>query len=84
MFSNADGLDCFYMSVGTVGALITGISIPIFNVLMGRMLNNLNESPDSFQAAVAKICIIFVILAGITLASGFFQVCSTLTTFFWW
>ncbi len=76
MFANATGIDYLYMSVGTFGALVSGISIPIFNVLMGRMLNNLNDSPNSFQDAVAKICIIFVILAGITLCSGFLQVCA--------
>ncbi len=74
MFGNADGTDWLYMIVGTFAAMITGVSLPIFNVLMGRMLNNLNESPDSFQGAVAKICIIFVILSGVTMTSGFFQV----------
>jgi hypothetical protein len=38
------------------------------------MLNKLNDSPDSFEKAIAKICIIFVILAAINLFSGFLQV----------
>eukprot|EP01034_Spumella_vulgaris_P034639 gene34639-42727_t len=38
------------------------------------MLNTLNDSPDSFEKAIAKICIIFVILAAINLFSGFLQV----------
>jgi hypothetical protein len=62
------------MGLGTFGALVTGISLPIFNVLMGEMLNKLNDSPDSFEKSVAKLCIIFVILAVINVVSGFLQV----------
>ena len=74
MLINADGKDYFYMGLGTFGALVTGISLPIFNVLMGEMLDTLNDSPDSFEKAIAKICIIFVILAAINVFSGFLQV----------
>jgi hypothetical protein len=38
------------------------------------MLDTLNDSPDSFEKAIAKICIIFVILAAINVFSGFLQV----------
>ncbi len=74
MLSNADGTDYFFMGLGTFGALVTGISLPIFNVMLGKMLNELNDSPYSFENAIAKICIIFVILAAINLFSGFLQV----------
>jgi hypothetical protein len=74
MYNNAEGIDYLYMFLGSLGAMVTGISFPIFSVLMGQMLDNLNDSPNSFSDAVAKICIIFCILAGINIFAGFFQV----------
>ncbi len=74
MYNNAEGIDYLYMFLGSVGAMVTGVSFPIFSVLMGRMLDTVNGSPNSFSDAVAKICIIFCILAGINIFAGFFQV----------
>ena len=38
MFSNADACDYVHMTLGTLGGIATGLSLPLFNVLFGRML----------------------------------------------
>jgi hypothetical protein len=71
------------MFLGTLGGLVTGLSLPAFNVLFGEMLDTLNDSPDSFSKGIASLCIAFVIIAIINLFSGFFQVkyCHVFTLF---
>ena len=43
LFSTAEPLDYLLMFVGTIGGLISGISLPFFNVLFGQMLDALNS-----------------------------------------
>lgn len=43
LFSTAEPLDYFLMFVGVIGGLISGISLPFFNVLFGEMLDALNS-----------------------------------------
>ncbi len=62
------------MSLGLLGGIVTGLSLPAFNVLFGVMLDTLNESPDGFADGIADLCISFVVIAVINLFSGFFQV----------
>ena len=37
------------MTVGTIGGIATGISVPVFNALLGRLLDNLNTDPGRFR-----------------------------------
>ncbi len=74
MFSNADSLDYFYMFLGTLGGIVTGVSVPAFEILFGLMLDSLNDDPDAFQKSIATLCIAFVIISVINIFSGFFQV----------
>ncbi len=62
------------MFLGTLGGVVTGVSLPAFNVLFGEMLDTLNGSKSSFSSGIANLCIAFVIIAVINLFSGFFQV----------
>ena len=78
MFSNADSVDYFYMLWGTPGGVATGLSLPAFNVLFGRMLNTLNGGEASLSSAVASLCISFAVIAAINLFSGFLQVLTSL------
>ena len=55
MFSTADKLDTMLMIAGTLGGFGTGISMPIFNVLFGVMLNKLNADMDSLVDGVNEI-----------------------------
>ncbi len=50
-FSRADGYDIFLMVVGTIGAVGSGVMLPISNVLFGNIMDELNGDPgmiDSF------------------------------------
>jgi hypothetical protein len=75
MFSNAAPLDWVCIVLGTFGGIVTGLTMPAFNVLFGRMLNKLNDtSGDGFAAAIEELCYYFIVLAGINVVSGFLQV----------
>ena len=73
-FSNADALDYACMFVGTLGGMVTGVSLPIFNVLFGKILNALNSNPGGFSKSIDALCIDFAVIAGINIFSGFLQV----------
>ena len=62
------------MAVGSIGGLATGISLPIFNVLFGRLLNNLNSDGNNFIRDINFLCVLFVVIAVGDLIAGFFQV----------
>lgn len=80
LFSTAEPYDYFLMIIGTIGALITGASIPFFNVLFGKMLDALNKDPSSFSEGIAAIALAFVWVSIANLFSGLAQVaCWTAT-----
>lgn len=62
------------MVLGTIGGVLTGVSMPAFVVLFGRIINALNEDVSSFTDKVAELCIALVVVAGINVFSGFLQV----------
>jgi len=80
LFSAAEPYDYFLMVVGTIGALITGASIPFFNVLFGKMLDALNSDPTSFSERISIIALNFVYVAIANLFSGLAQVACWSTT----
>ncbi len=49
LLCTAEPLDYALMFVGTVGGLITGLSLPFFNVLFGRMLDALNTGTSNLM-----------------------------------
>jgi ATP-binding cassette subfamily B (MDR/TAP) protein 1 len=74
VFGMAEPYDIFLMVMGTAGGLGTGTAMPVFNVLFGKMLDNLNGSGTSFQDQINKLCIIFIYIAVASLLAGFLQV----------
>ena len=74
MLSNADWTDVLYMSLGTLGGIATGLSLPAFNFLFGEILNTLNSTGSNFSNKINTLCIYFAIIAAINLISGFLQV----------
>jgi len=74
LFSTADFWDILCMSLGTIGSIITGVSMPFFCILFGKMLDALNASPSSFKKEVGTICVIFLIVAVANVFSGIMQV----------
>ena len=61
------------MTVGILGGVITGVSLPAFNVLFGRLLDSVNET-SGFTDTVNQLCLIMLIVACFNLLSGFMQV----------
>lgn len=74
LFSCADSQDIIYMILGCIGSAITGISLPVFNVLFGLMLDRLNGNPNGFIEAINWVVILFVIVACANIISGILQV----------
>jgi hypothetical protein len=62
------------MALGTAGGILTGLSMPAFMVLFGRIINTLNSDSGSFTQSIAELCISLVVVAGINVISGFLQV----------
>lgn len=73
LFGEADILDYGLMALGTIGALGTGAALPVFCILFGQILDNLN-SGGNLQQEVDKVVILFVILACGNLVVSFVQV----------
>ena len=61
------------MIAASIGAAITGCSMPAFCILFGNMLDALNNGTD-LQSTVTDVCVQFVILGAINIFSGFIQV----------
>eukprot|EP01040_Poterioochromonas_malhamensis_P002792 gene2792-2974_t len=80
LFSNAEPYDWLLMALGTAGGLATGVSLPIFNVIFGQLLDKLNESGSNFTDSINRLCLIFVYIAIGGLIAGFFQVWAWSTT----
>ena len=74
LFQYAELKDYLSMFVGSIGGIVTGLSLPAFNVLFGRMLDELNDDPNSFSQRIEEISRIFLYLAIANLFSGVMQV----------
>jgi cell division protein FtsX len=70
----AEPYDYVLMFFGGLGAFLTGVSIPAFNILFGRILDSLNDDTQDFQKGINQISILFAILAAIALFTGTLQV----------
>jgi ATP-binding cassette subfamily B (MDR/TAP) protein 1 len=62
LFSEANAIDYLMMTLGTLGALGTGASLPSFLVLFGQMLDRLNSSNGNVQSTVNYVVILFLIV----------------------
>lgn len=77
MFSMAETSDVTLMVFGSIGAIVTGMSIPMSNVLFGRILDALNKNPgdqNAFSEGINVICVAFVVLGAINIVTGIVQV----------
>jgi hypothetical protein len=66
--------DVVLMFSGFVAAIVTGASIPIFNVLMGQLINEINDENTGFGSSVTLLVHALLALAVINLCSGTIQV----------
>lgn len=75
IFQFTTKLDFLYMTVGGIGAMITGISIPLFNVLFGEILDELNgDGTEKLSDGVNKVALLFAIFAVVDFVTGLLQV----------
>lgn len=80
VFQFTTSVDVVYMTVGGIGAIITGLSIPTFNILFGEILDELNDDGSNLQEGVNKVAMIFAIFAAGNLFTGMAQVCLTISS----
>lgn len=74
LFSTADSLDITLMCVGSVAAIITGVSFPTINILFGQMINALNGDSNDFAAQIEKLALYFLYVSLANLFSCAVQV----------
>lgn len=72
LFSTMDCLDFMYMLLGSLGAVVVGLSIPAFMVLFGEAMDGLND-PDDLQKEVNKVCLMFVYIGSGAFVMGYIQ-----------
>lgn len=57
LFSFADALDVVLMSVGTVAAIGSGLSLPLMTLIFGQMINSFGDSNRANVVHdVTKVC----------------------------
>lgn len=81
LFSFADALDVVLMSVGTVAAIGSGLSLPLMTLIFGQMINSFGDSNrDNVVHDVTKVAIKFVYLAIGSGVASLLQVSSWMVT----
>lgn len=57
LFSFADGLDILLMSVGTVAAIVSGLSLPLMTLIFGQIINSFGDANSSDVVhVISKVC----------------------------
>ena len=77
MFRFADSYDVFLMTIGTIGAIGAGGTLPLFSYVFGDVMNALNAGSGNIMDSITTLCLYFLYL-GI----GMFF-CSWLEIQFW-
>lgn len=65
LFSFADFYDYLLMTVGSIGALVHGASVPVFFIFFGKLINIIGLAylfPKEASHKVAKVLICFITL----------------------
>ncbi len=63
----------FYMLLGSICAMGTGLALPIFNILFGELNDGLNGS-DDITEKINRLCWIIACVAGGMVVTGTLQV----------
>ncbi|XP_057520627.1 ABC transporter B family member 19 [Amaranthus tricolor] len=77
LFSFADKYDYVLMSLGSLGAVIHGSSMPVFFLLFGEMVNGFGKNQSDLQTMtheVSKYALYFVYLGLIVCASSYAEI----------
>ncbi|KAH9302028.1 hypothetical protein KI387_013611, partial [Taxus chinensis] len=77
LFSFADGLDYVIMAIGSLGACAHGVSVPVFLIFFGKLIDSLGLAyinPPAVSDKVAQYSLDFVYLAAVVLISSWTEV----------
>ncbi|OQR96651.1 ATP-binding Cassette (ABC) Superfamily [Thraustotheca clavata] len=80
LFTFADSTDKILMAVGTVTAMLTGVSQPVQIIFFGDIINAFNPTQggkiddDEFRHSINKVVVQFVILGVLVMICGFTQI----------
>ncbi|KAI3441858.1 uncharacterized protein J3R85_001909, partial [Psidium guajava] len=77
LFSFADSYDCVLMAIGSVGACLHGVSVPVFFIFFGKLINIIGMAylfPKEASHKVAKYSLDFVYLSVAILFSSWIEV----------
>ena len=74
-YFSATPLEAILSVLGVIGACITGMSFPYFNIIFGHMIDAVNKNPNGFADEVEVLVYNFIALSGISVVSGLLQVC---------
>lgn len=65
LFRYSDWVDIVVVIVGSLCALINGITMPAFSILFGALLNHLKTDNGNFGAAITNVCDAFLVVGGV-------------------
>ncbi|MBA0663484.1 hypothetical protein Goklo_003599, partial [Gossypium klotzschianum] len=81
LFSFADRLDMFLVTVGTIAAIANGLTQPFMTLIFGQMINSFSGADQSgVVKAVSKIAVKFVYLGVYACITSFLQVTCWMVT----
>ena len=71
-FRAADSVDITAIVLGTLGAIVSGLTVPYFNYIFGTLINSANS--DNFSHKIPKLCETLLVLTAIAVVAGIVQV----------
>ncbi len=74
LYGGAKGTELIMLIAGTLCAIGTGAAFPCFNILFGRMLDQINNDPANFDKAISETAILLSIVGGISFFISIVQV----------
>lgn len=77
LYSFADSYDVFLIFLGTLGACVHGVAIPVFFIFFGRLINAFGEyadDPETMSTEVSKNALYFLFLAIVVLIAAWLEV----------
>jgi ATP-binding cassette subfamily B (MDR/TAP) protein 1 len=79
LYRYADSVDVVLVVIGILGGIFQGVTMPLFSLLFGDLLDSFNLEEDSFEKSVRELCL-YLCLLGVGAAffsysfAGIFQI----------
>jgi ATP-binding cassette subfamily B (MDR/TAP) protein 1 len=79
LYRYADSVDVVLVVIGLLGGILQGVTMPLFSLLFGDLLDSFNLEEDSFEKSVRELCL-YLCLLGVGAAvfsysfAGIFQI----------